>query len=170
MPSRSHGDLPRRVSEVKSKVLPALKCGSFPAGLAGVRSPGRRPPVMRPPYNGPSPAIADRADFGVPRGNVLGPRRGGCVSRGSPRGECLQPHGSILPGTARFAVSVSLFQHPGAFFPPPPLKRRGFQKEGIGESECFPGAEKVGALTHGVSAGRSDRGGQSRRASSSAPR
>jgi Putative restriction endonuclease len=55
---------------------------------------------------------------------------------GLPR-ECLQPHGSILPGTARFAISVSLFQHPGAFFPPLPLKRRGFQKEGIGEEKSL---------------------------------
>ena len=98
---------------------------------------------MRPPYSGPSPAIADRADFGAPRGVSESADN----SRGSPRGECLQPHGSILPGTARFAISVSLFQHPGAFggnpacgVAPLPLKRRGFQKEGIGEQQVRIGS------------------------------
>src|SRR5208337_1215591 len=38
---------------------------------------------------------------------------GGCVLTGAPEGVS-SADGSILPGTARFAISVSLFQHSGA--------------------------------------------------------
>jgi len=90
----------------------------------------------------------------------------------APRQECLKPsfaqcftreasflgtltfdsNAAIVPGTARVAISVSLFQHPGGFFPPLPLKWRGFQKEGIGEITI---TVAVGSFRNGQLAGDS---------------
>ena len=87
----------------------SLKGGAFPAELPGVRIPDQRSPVMRPSYNGPSQTITDLAVLWSASRRVL-------VAVWKPElpRECLQPHGPILPGSARFAISVSLFQHHGA--------------------------------------------------------
>jgi hypothetical protein len=109
---------------------PRLKSGAFPAELPGVRIPDQRAPVLRPSYNGPSPAsrlgcVSERlaACPGPPKGRLHW--KPGLPARG-----VSSAGGSIVPGTTRLSSNVYFFQHAGARLLPGPHTMWGVLKSG----------------------------------------
>jgi hypothetical protein len=143
---------------MRSNLLPPLKWGSFPAHLFNPVSGWRHHATGRPVQAGllfrhrafPCGLCATLRRpvawgllAGAPSGVSLSPLALHPVGRAFTKGLSLQRgvhpaiarfrHRGLYQRTSRSATNVSIFQRVGAFFPPLPLKWRGFQKEEIGD-------------------------------------